>query len=413
MSSTHRFSALTGILLASGCHLFSIASVDKTCEDVPAGCDESLAVTDTGGGADDSGEGTIDLPPPILLSIDPAYGPSNGGTTVTLTGEDFQEGSRVFFGDEEAYVLDRSLTMLVVSSPPLSVGTSDVTVQSPDEQTSSLVNAFEYFPDADGAVQLLIQLNQVRMAGEEGETNTYGRGYWVEDTDLEAWAPYAPEGLNLSEPSPYETQGGCRGRFEGYPVNPIDGDFDDLRFSGPSMSIDLPYLGNGEYYQDWGDSHWVPFAQQMDLDPTMLNLGIASGFTDALYTPAELTLNSPDVTVTNNELPPDFVVDTGSGEHDSNHTLLIWAEVTSGFTGEIVGEISCAARDDGHYRVDAEGWDVMGWPWPELHRVEAWIGRMRTTDTVLPHTNGIARISAVQWVQVFGCEDPDRFGSCH
>ncbi len=94
------------------------------------------------------------LPPPSVASIDPSEGPEAGGTTITITGADFQDGAIVTVGGEPATgVVFVSATVLTAVTPPLGgaarpltgTGTTvDVTVINPDKQEAMLADAFTY-----------------------------------------------------------------------------------------------------------------------------------------------------------------------------------------------------------------------------------------------------------------------------
>ncbi len=81
--------------------------------------------------------------PPSLTSVNPASGAVSGGTTVTLTGTNFQSGATVLFGDTSAEnVVFVSGTKLTAVTPAHASGAVNVTVTNPDTQNSSLANGF-------------------------------------------------------------------------------------------------------------------------------------------------------------------------------------------------------------------------------------------------------------------------------
>ena len=86
-----------------------------------------------------------DRPGPHISSIDPNSGPSSGGTEVKITGAQFDEGIKVFFGGAQAPAVDRkSSTELVAITPEGDLGPVDVTVTNPDGSTYTLPDAFTY-----------------------------------------------------------------------------------------------------------------------------------------------------------------------------------------------------------------------------------------------------------------------------
>ena len=105
----------------------------------------TVTVTD-----DDGDSGTDELsvsviPPPTVTSISPSNGVFTGGTSVTITGENFQVGATVSMGDTPASgVLFISETVITAIAPTGSPGSTDVVVVNPDGQAGKLVGSFVY-----------------------------------------------------------------------------------------------------------------------------------------------------------------------------------------------------------------------------------------------------------------------------
>ncbi len=80
-------------------------------------------------------------PPPTLTAVSPAIGSTAGGTTVTLTGANFQIGAVVMFGGTAATnVAVTSSTTITVTTPANTTAASvAVTVVNPDSQTSAVM----------------------------------------------------------------------------------------------------------------------------------------------------------------------------------------------------------------------------------------------------------------------------------
>jgi hypothetical protein len=82
---------------------------------------------------------------PVLLNILPNSGPETGGTTITLTGENFKEGATVTVGGNAATnVTVQSKTEITAVTPPGSVGTVNVVVKNPDVEQLSEPQKFTY-----------------------------------------------------------------------------------------------------------------------------------------------------------------------------------------------------------------------------------------------------------------------------
>ncbi|HEX7419656.1 MAG TPA: IPT/TIG domain-containing protein [Thermoanaerobaculia bacterium] len=93
-------------------------------------------------------------PAPVIRSIVPAAGPAEGGTTVTIMGDNLSLPpnfacllpcpSRVTFGGTRATLVQESNTSLVVTTPPHPAGSVDVVVVTGDQRTVTAFNAFLY-----------------------------------------------------------------------------------------------------------------------------------------------------------------------------------------------------------------------------------------------------------------------------
>ncbi len=101
----------------------------------------------------DSQEGTladgytyiVDPSAPTITSIDPVSGPSDGGTTVTIKGSNFDNNIYVSvcsFSGVDVSDDGTSLTCVTGSHP---AGVVDVMVQNPDYQSATLEDAFTYY----------------------------------------------------------------------------------------------------------------------------------------------------------------------------------------------------------------------------------------------------------------------------
>ena len=66
---------------------------------------------------------------PVVIAASPNSGPTNGGTTVTITGEDLTLATAVLFGNIPASYTIVSNTEIIATSPAESVGTVVVQVK--------------------------------------------------------------------------------------------------------------------------------------------------------------------------------------------------------------------------------------------------------------------------------------------
>jgi hypothetical protein len=93
-----------------------------------------VTVTSVGGTSATSGVDryTYDEPAPAVTAISPHSGALGGGTTVTITGTDFDGATAVSFGGTRATSFTvNSDTSITAKAPPHAVGPVDVTVTNP------------------------------------------------------------------------------------------------------------------------------------------------------------------------------------------------------------------------------------------------------------------------------------------
>jgi hypothetical protein len=83
--------------------------------------------------------------PPTVVGVSPRRGPIEGGTRVTITGDDFVSGATVSLGGTAATsVVVTSGTQMTVTTPPHRQGGVNVVVTNPDEQSGTLSSGFVY-----------------------------------------------------------------------------------------------------------------------------------------------------------------------------------------------------------------------------------------------------------------------------
>ena len=84
-------------------------------------------------------------PAPIITSINPERGLTTGGEEVTITGQKFLPGVKVYFGKNLATVLSESSNEIVVKTPLGVQGTVEVKVVNTDNQFA--IGSFMYYAD--------------------------------------------------------------------------------------------------------------------------------------------------------------------------------------------------------------------------------------------------------------------------
>jgi hypothetical protein len=143
-------------------------------------------------------------------AVEPGVGPTEGGTTVTITGSCFTGATTVLFGDVEAEsVVVVSDTEITAVAPAGTVGVVDVTVVGAGEcGEASLPDAFEY---TDRPIVTAVTPDSGPVAGGTLVTIT-GEGFGdvtavtfdgiegtglvvVSDTEITVYSPAHPEGI--------------------------------------------------------------------------------------------------------------------------------------------------------------------------------------------------------------------------
>jgi len=101
----------------------------------------------------DDPEGPEDLKigvDPIVIELTPSEARVEGGEIVTVNGDNFADGAKVFFGDAESPdVFYISETYLNVTTPPGEPGYTDVRVVNKDGAEGVLENGFVYYDDLE------------------------------------------------------------------------------------------------------------------------------------------------------------------------------------------------------------------------------------------------------------------------
>ena len=113
-------------VLPNGTQSFSLTSSNPSFDDVLffAGFYFKGLIAD---GVDTSGNSSI----PVITNISPCFGPTAGGTSVTITGANLSGATSVAFGNTAGTITSNSATSIVVTTPAKSAGLTDVSVATP------------------------------------------------------------------------------------------------------------------------------------------------------------------------------------------------------------------------------------------------------------------------------------------
>jgi hypothetical protein len=86
--------------------------------------------------------------PNWILGVNPGSGPNDGGYAATISGGNFTAGTRVFFGNTEAHVVNLTATSISVVVPGNPAGASAIRVRGSYGADSVRGDLFSYFPAA-------------------------------------------------------------------------------------------------------------------------------------------------------------------------------------------------------------------------------------------------------------------------
>ncbi len=141
--ATVRFgaTAATSVVVASATSITAVTPAGAAATSV------SLSVTnaDSQSGALAAAFRFVETGAVTVTAVTPAGGPLEGGTTVTITGTNFNPGAVVKFGDKVAQVTSVAPTTITVPSPAkTAAGKVAVTVTNTDTKVGTMANAFTY-----------------------------------------------------------------------------------------------------------------------------------------------------------------------------------------------------------------------------------------------------------------------------
>ncbi|QDK77941.1 T9SS type A sorting domain-containing protein [Spirosoma sp. KCTC 42546] len=132
---------------------------------IPPGEGVNLPVVITRADGQTSNQILFSYNPPAITTINPASGPTTGGTSLTITGADFGANpAKVSIGGQAATVNSQSLTQLVVTTPAGQAGAQPVVVTASGQVSNSV--SFSYIAPA-GRVSVSVQ----SLDGDNGQTS--------------------------------------------------------------------------------------------------------------------------------------------------------------------------------------------------------------------------------------------------
>ena len=313
----------------------------------------------------------------------PSYGSDAGGVIVTLTGGEFVEGARVFFGDAEAQIQSFSPTELVVVAPPGEEGNVDVRVDS-GESVVLAEGAFRYLRDGSGQAGALGAIEWYELLG----------GYW--DAGSVSWGSawwglIQPKDIRYADVFGGEADACVSG--PGFPdVRLMELGANQTTLSGADGALSFT-LANDGFFEASPEASSLSTQGGWRLEPVTNGPFLGMTVEDLARTPAAVTLTSP-------KLDDDEAITLGvdelklkweGGEGDE---LLVMVRRSDADYNELE-TVGCVVTNDGGFTVPESAWQA---PWGDGEWLFIYIGAMAEGEAVLPHNNSESRVVGLRWV---------------
>jgi hypothetical protein len=393
-TSLRTLSTLTALagLLGSSCNLgleFKVLGFDSNgdpifdTEEPDADVDaDSDGDADGDADADADTDGTINI-----TDIDPYYGTTAGGQTVTISGGPFDASATVRFGANTASVQNFGTSSLTVSTPSAtSEGTVDVIV-STDAGSGSAQDAFYYFRDGSGKAGAIGNISWYHYVGNYwgGTPSDFGSAWltFIEAQDFHLWEWYAPGVDNC--------------------INGVYSSSDkvlvyDLGVSSitlaPSSGSDLRLTWEDApdywFVNDNPSSNQIPVGGYFSLDPISSSSFPPISISRLVDVPSTFNITSPAITgssvaeLTRSQL--DFRWSGGSSADRVLIELYLWNSAGDGFDQTV----TCVVSDDGSFAVPESTWTG----YPTGRQITVLLARLEEGSSTLDYNNSQARVVA-------------------
>lgn len=323
-----------------------------------------------------------------LTGITPAFGPTDGGTTVTLMGGPFTADAKVGFGTKVATVVKVDANNLVVTSPAqASEGPVDVAVIQ-GGLSAKLTNAFTYYDAMNGRVAYLGDLYYIHNLSQDLGSDSAGVWTYLVDggkkTDF--WSLYAPK------------LDSCESDYNAYPAgqtlkNPADVTLQ----TGAQAKMQIPWDGNSG---TWADADiGSGFVEGASYTATFPAVGTwpAAGVSNAVNTPSAFTVTEPSMS---RDVPyvdgNNFRVQWTGGK--AGDAVLIAVSMFDREGGYVQETVTCAAIDDGSFTIPINAWQN----WSSNRWLLVSVTRDIEGAQSLPFNGGAVKISGTYTVQGYG-----------
>ena len=337
--------------------------------------------TDADADADADTDGTINI-----TGVDPYYGTTTGGQTVTISGGPFDASATVRFGANTASVQNFGTSSLTVSTPSASSeGVVDVIV-STDAGSGSAQDSFYYFRDGAGQAGAIGNISWYHYVGNywDGTPADFGSAWvtFIESQDFHLWDWYAP-GIDNCINGVYTS---------GDKVLVYDLEVSSITLSPSSGSdLRLNWEGAPDYWfvNDNPSSSQIPVGGNYSLDTITSAVFPPISISRLVDVPATFNITSPAITgSTVAQLSRSQLSFRWSGGSTADRVLIELYLFSA--TGSIEQTVTCVVSDDGSFTVPESAWTG----YPSGRQVTVLLSRMEEGSSTLDFNNSQARVVA-------------------
>ncbi len=313
--------------------------------------------TDVDADADADGDGDADADADTdadgditITGVDPYYGTTLGGQTVTITGGPFDSSAQVVFGSNTASIENYGTSQLVVTSPSASgEGSVDVQVTT-DADSGRADDAFYYFEDATGQAGMVGNIVWYEYVGNFWKDPTPFGEAWVSimvPDDFHLWDWYAP-----STDSCVDDTWTSSDKIYVYELDVNSVTIRPSSGSSTNLSWDSFAL---QYYNDDLSGNQFQTNANYDIDTITSSKMVPIEVTRLAQTPSTFSFTQPSMTGTAPERVSRSSFNirwSGSG----GDRMLIMAFMYNAAGNAVEQSIYCVANDDGSFQIPSSAW---------------------------------------------------------
>ena len=387
----HFLPALVGLLLLCSC-IVTDATMEQwskegspvidTDADVDVDTDADTDA-DTDSDADSDADGDTDTDTDVaIVAVEPSYGTTIGGESVTISGGPFDSSASVYFGSNMASIQYYGTNSLVVTSPSASSEGSVDVIVSTDSGSGLFQEAFFYFADGSG---------QAGLMGEIG-WNVYLGSFWKDPTpfgtawlsvikpdDFHLWEWYAP-----STDSCVDDSWSHSNKVYAYELEAPTATIRPTTGSSTTLSWDASALQYA--FNDMSDSQYQA-ATTYNLDTIESSEGAPIEVSHLAETPSSFSITSPSMTgssparVSRSSFNLSW---SGSG----GDAVVIQALMYNSAGTALDQGVYCVANDDGNFTIPSSAWpDFSSGRW-----IQVAVKRMVEQGGTVTYNNSESRV---------------------